>query len=177
MGRENQFRLSTLELEAESVGQAYLIKAPTEVETRFAIDYSAKDKRSLLEELFRTGTVSSIEWPLAETTDFGPETRSSPAFLFRDGTYYRIWIEESEMIEREWWTFGLDLIDGTPPEDATVATEPFETVSSLDAEIVTKALRYVQANRTNPIDRRDMTFDSRAVWFHDRLDSGESESW
>ena len=178
-GPGSKFRFKSYDVvaerEADSLGEAYLIEDPIDIRANLDIDYSATYKQTLLEELFETGTVSPVQWQIARMSPLGSKARTYPTFLLRNGTYFRVTITDMTTIERKWWTFGLNLIDESPPDDANVATEPFDSLSPLDSKIVQRAMENVFAASDSPTDRRGKPFHSLSVWFHEDVPTGESK--
>ena len=72
--------------------------------------------RALMDRLVAEGSLTTAGFALY------PAGRNDPTYVERDGTFFRISIEESGTVEREHWILWFDLLDGEPPGDAEVYT-------------------------------------------------------
>ena len=176
-GLDSKFRVSSHRVSppAGSLGDAYLVSDLVDVDAEFSIGYSERYKQSLADELFETGSVTTINWPLAARREFGPTTRVDPTFVVHDRDYYRIRLEETESVDREWWEFYVEWVDADPGEDDVVITDPSAEFFPPDSEIVETALDRVYADRDPPLRHDDAPFGSRGVLFHHRLHPDKSE--
>jgi hypothetical protein len=140
-------------------------------ETR--IDYDEATKREWLAELFETGTVTAVQWPLVEPDEWGDDVRPRPTFLQRDGEFYAVTTERTRQVERDRWLFATTRTDEDPPSDATVRSEPFDSLSERDREILQAALDAVYAGNDGFLGEPDVD-GLRPIHYHRDLSAEES---
>ncbi|WP_434521844.1 hypothetical protein [Halorubrum sp. AS12] len=172
-GSLDSYALIADELDLSSIGRPYLWPDPTEIDAVTRVDFATETKTAHLSELFETGSVTVQQWPLVGRDAWGTETRPSPTFLERDGTFYEVRIESERSLERERWHFALERVDETPPDDATVAQPPFD-LSDQDERVLDAALDAVYAGNDGFLG--DPEFDElQTVEFHHELDAEASD--
>lgn len=174
LGGSREYRLVASDVRAATLGEAFIQSEPMDVRAETRVDVDAETKRAVVDELFETGRATATEWPLVERRDWGHETRPSPTYLERDGTYYEVTAAETRRVERERWAFALERMDDAPPDGATVASEPFRSLSEDDREVIQAALDAVYAGHDGFLG--DPEFDElQTVEFHDDLPVEESD--
>jgi len=171
-GSLDSYALIADELDLSSVGRPYLWPDPTAVDATTRVDFATETKEAYLSELFDTGSVTVRQWPLVGRDAWGTETRPRPTFLRRDGSFYEVRITDERRPERARWHFALERLDEAPPDDATVAREPFD-LSDQDERVLDAALDAVYAGNDGFLG--DPEFDEvPAVEYHHGLDAAAS---
>lgn len=171
-GSLDDYALIGTELDLSSIDPPLLWPTPTAIEATTRVDFTTETKRQYLTELFDTGSVTVQQWPLVRRVRWGTETRPRPTFFQRDGVFYRARITDERLIERERWHFAVERPDGEPPENATVATTPFD-LSEPDQRVLDAALNAVYAGNDGFLGTPEFD-DRRAVEFHHGLDADVS---
>ena len=157
-----------------SLGAEYLVPEPVELPASTRVDYTDERKQQYLDELFERGRVTAVQWPLVRRQSWGTETQPRPTFVQHEGTYYEIQVAEARRYDRERWVFACKRIDETAPDDATVATAPFDSLSEQDRNVVDAALDAVYAGHDGFLG--DPEFDElQTVQFHEGLSAEESD--
>lgn len=158
----------------ESLATAYLFRDPVELPAITRVDYTTETKQAYLDELFDTGSVTVLEWPRAWRRSWGTETRPRPTFLERDGGFYEVQVTEERQLELDRWVFACERTDEQPPDDATVATDPFSSFSEQDSKVMEAALDAVYAGHDGFLG--DPEFDElQTVQFHRDLSPEDSD--
>lgn len=155
-----------------SNGLLDLAEDPIEIRSTFDLDYSDEYKRRKMQELVRTGTVSTRGWGLSYLTDWGDTQRQIDQCLLYDGTYYRPIVESSEEVTRDTWAFYVDWTVDEPSADSDVATFPVDSLSEQDSRIIDVAVTDLPSpdRRVGPPDDYDW-----AVQYHAGLDPSASD--
>lgn len=156
-----------------SLADEFLRAQPTDVRAETRIDYDTETKAGWLAELFETGSVTAVQWPLVHPDDWGTGTRPRPTFLQHDGAYHEVTTEATRRVERERWLFAVQRTDEEPPDSATVAGEPFGLVG-LDREVLQAALDAVYAGSDGFLGEPDVE-ELRPVHYHQDMDPEESD--
>ncbi|WP_440992250.1 hypothetical protein [Haloarchaeobius baliensis] len=151
----------------------FLLAQPMAVRAETRIDYDTGTKEDWLAELFETGSVTAVQWPLVRPDDWGTETRPRPTFLRRDGSYHEVTTETTRQVERDRWLFAVQRTDEEPPDSATVAGEPFGLVGK-DLEVLQAALDAVYAGSDGFLGEPDID-GLHPVQYHQDMDPGESD--
>ncbi|APW97933.1 hypothetical protein CHINAEXTREME_09145 [Halobiforma lacisalsi AJ5] len=149
----------------------YLID-PFDVDSAYSVELSDEYKRTKIDELVDTGTVSTRGWELSSRSKWGPTWRDQRTAFAYDGTYYRVRIESQAAVERERWVFYLDWDDQNPGEDATIISLSDNSLSKQDRMILEAAQGMIPYR-----DRRDFDPDRPnrfTVVFHEELDADSS---
>ncbi|MCT9095196.1 hypothetical protein [Haloarchaeobius sp. HME9146] len=169
-GQDYRFLASDLDT---PLGREFLVANPASRRAETRLDYTAERKQAFVDELFETGTVTAVQWPLTELTYWGDHARPRPAFVLRDGVYYHIHVEE-EQVDRDRWLFAVERTDDEPAGDATVLREPFSSLSERDAAIVQAALDAIYAGNDGFLGEPE--FDElQPVEYHEGMDPDASE--
>jgi len=171
-GRESGYRLVPHEMDGTLADEFRLVQ-PTSVEAETRIDYDTETKRDWLATLFDTGDVTAVQWPLVHPDDWGTGTRPRPTFLQRDGGYHEVTTEATRDVERERWLFAVQRTDETPPDGATVASEPFD-LSWRDRDTLEAALDAVYAGNDGFLGQPEVD-GLRPVQYHRDMDPEASE--
>lgn len=171
VGRESGYRLVPHAVDG-TLADEFRVVQPTSIAAETRVDYDAETKRDWLAELFETGSVTAVQWPLVHPDDWGTETRPRPTFLQRDGAYHEVTTETTRDVERERWLFAVTQTDEEPPEDATVASEPFD-LSWRDRDVLQAALDAVYAGNDGFLGKPEIN-GLRPVHYHRDLDSEAS---
>jgi hypothetical protein len=157
-----------------SLAREFVVDDPVAVEAETRLDYDAATKRDWVAELFETGSVTAVQWPLVIPDPWGEDTRPRPTFLQRDDGYYAVTTERARQVERDRWVFAVTRIDeAEPPSDATVRSEPFDSLSDRDKEILQAALRAVYAGNDGFLGEPDID-GLRPVQYHRDVSVEES---
>lgn len=156
------------------LAEQYVQTDPTTERAKFAIDYSAEYKQSVIETLISEGSVDILQWQLAYDREFGTTTKPRPYFLVDDGTYYSVVATGQTEITKTRWVFYLDLVDTKPSDSETVVTEPPSSLSATDQKIVRRAIQTVTSN-SGPTDRGKYPLGGRGPIFHSQLDPEASD--
>jgi hypothetical protein len=173
MDTGSDYTLVANEIE-ESFATAYLFRDPVELPAITRVDYTAETKQAYLDELFDTGSVTLLEWPRAWRRSWGTDTRPRPAFLERDGVFYEVEVTEERELKLDRWVFACERMDEQPPDDATVATDPFSSFSEQDRLVIEAALDAVHAGHDGFLG--DPRFDElQTVQFHRDLSPEDSQ--
>jgi hypothetical protein len=143
-GSESGYRLVLQDVDG-TLADEFLVDDPVAVRAETRVDYDTETKADWLAELFETGSVTAVQWPLVRPDDWGTETRPRPTFLHRDGAFHEVTTDETRQVDRERWLFAVQRADEEPPDSATVANEPFD-LSERDQEILQAALDAVYAD-------------------------------
>jgi len=151
----------------------FVVEEPMEIAADTRIDYDAATKRDWLAELYETGRVTAVQWPLVHPDAWGEDTRPRPTFLHRDDGYHAVTTERTRQVERDRWTFAVTRTDDDPPEDATVRSEPFDSLSERDREILQAALDAVYAGSDGFLGEPDVD-GLRPVQYHRDLSVEDS---
>lgn len=173
IGSSDRYVLHTNDLEG-SLASAHLVADPTAVRADTRIDYDDATKRDWLDDLFEDGRVSAVQWPLVEPDAWGEDVRPRPTFLQHEGAYYAVTTERTRQVERERWLFATTRTDEDPPGDATVWSEPFDSLSEHDREILQAALDAVYAGNDGFLGEPDID-GLRPVHYHRDLSVEDSE--
>jgi hypothetical protein len=144
-GSTRGYVLHTDEIDDGLAGE-FVVDEPAAVRADTRIDYDAATKRDWIAELFETGSVTAIQWPLVALDVWGDDVRPRPTFLHRDDGYHAVTTERTRQVERNRWLFAVERTDEDPPSDATVGREPFDSLSDRDREILQAALDAVYAD-------------------------------
>jgi hypothetical protein len=159
--------------EVPRLAEVFLVVQPTGVGAETRLDYETETKREWLAELFETGSVTAVQWPLVYPDDWGTETRPRPTFLQRDGAYHAVTTQETRQVERDRWLFAVQRTDEEPPDSATVASEPFD-LPERDREILQAALDAVYAGNDGFLGEPDID-GLQPVQYHRDMDPAASE--
>ncbi|WP_227133843.1 hypothetical protein [Halorubellus salinus] len=143
-GGSGNYVLHTSDVDG-SLASTFLVADPTVVRADTRIDYDAATKREWVDALFETGRVTAVQWPLVEPDEWGEAVRPRPTFLQREGEFYAVTTERTRQVERDRWLFATTRTDDEPPSDATVRSEPFDSLSDRDREVLQAALDAVYA--------------------------------
>lgn len=173
MDTGSDYTLVANEIE-DSFATEYLFRDPIELQAITRVDYTAETKQAYVDELFDTGSVTVLEWPRAWRRSWGTETRPRPAFLQRDGVFYEVQVTEDRRLELDRWVFACERLDDQPPDDATVATDPFSSFSEQDRTVIEAALEAVYAGHDGLLG--DPEFDDlQTVQFHRDVSPEDSD--
>ena len=157
-----------------SLAAKYLFRDPVELPAVTRVDYTTETKRAYLDELFDTGSVTVLEWPRPWRRRWGTGTRPRPVFLERDGVFYEVQVAGERQLDRGRWVFACERMDERPPDDATVATDPFSPFSERDRKVIEAALDAVYAGHDGFLG--DPEFDElQTVQFHHELSTEDSD--
>jgi len=172
-GGLEQYALIGDELDLSTVGRPYLQPDPTEVDATTRVDFATETKRAYVTELFETGSVTVQQLPLVGRDRWGTGTRPRPTFLQHEGAFYEVSITEERSLDRERWQFAVQRHDEDPPDDATVATDPFD-LSDQDRRVLEAALDAVYAGSDGFLG--DPEFEElQTVEYHRGLDADASD--
>ncbi|MFC4407363.1 hypothetical protein [Haloarchaeobius iranensis] len=172
VGRESGYRLVPHDVDG-TLADEFLVAEPVETRAETRVDYDTETKRDWLAELFETGSVTAVQWPLVHPDDWGTETRPRPTFLQHDGAYHEVTTETTRDVERERWLFAVQRTDEEPPSDATVASEPFD-LSWRDRDVLEAALDAVYADNDGFLGEPDID-GLRPVQYHCDMDAEASD--
>lgn len=174
LGVSSGHTLVAHEITSPSFGSTFLVSDPVAVEADTRIDFATETKQQYLADLFENGIVTVHQWPLVARDEWGQETRPRSTFIQREGTYYEVQVTDQRLVERERWLFALERTDSTPPDDARVISQPFNSLSEQDRGIVQAALDAIHAGADGFLG--DPEFDDlQAVQYHQDLSVDESE--
>lgn len=168
-----KYVLHTSDVGAGLAGE-FVVDEPVEVDADTRIDYDTATKRDWVAELFETGSVTTIQWPLVHPDPWGEDTRPRPTFLRRDDGYHAVTTERTRQVERDRWVFAVTRTDEEPPSDATVRSEPFDSLSERDNEILRAALDAVYAGNDGFLGEPDID-GLRPVRYHQGMSVEASE--
>ncbi|WP_132060499.1 hypothetical protein [Halorussus amylolyticus] len=174
-GLTSRFRTFPVGESLDAVADAYLLDDLAETTAQYAVDYPTAHKRSVIETLFESGSVTTDGLQFTGRAEFGTTTRVFPRFARRDGTIYQIVPTDRSETTATRWVFYLDLTDEEPDSSATVVSEPPSSLSETDRTIVEQAMERTAASRSSPLDADDSEFPYRGVQFHEGLDPSESD--
>lgn len=167
-GPLSKFRLTSFELPDIT---SEFVENPIESKSKYELDYSDAYKQAKVDELVETGTVSTRGWELSYRNTWGDDWRHHRHVLLRDGTYYRIYVEDVTYVERERWQFTLGWYDQDPSESDTVVSRPVSSLSDRDQKIVAAAADGIPADgRRGPVKN-----ERNEVTYHAELDADESD--
>jgi hypothetical protein len=152
----------------------FVVDDPLSVDAETRIDYDTETKREWVAELFETGSVTAVEWPLVEPDPWGDDTRPRPTFLDRTDGYYAVRTEQTRQVERERWTIATQRTEDDPPSDATVESDPLDSLSERDTEIFRAALDAVYAGNDGFLGEPDID-GLRPVQYHQDVSVADSE--
>lgn len=148
------------------------VEDPVEIGSNYNVDYSDEYKRSKVDELVETGTVSTRGWELSYRVDWGRDWRDKRQCVRRDGTYYRIFVEDAADVDRQRWQFFLGWDDQDPADDDTVVSLPLDSLSEQDRTVVAAGAEAIPPEGRRPSPSN--TTRSKVI-FHEELDADESE--
>ncbi|MFD1644102.1 hypothetical protein [Haloarchaeobius litoreus] len=171
-GSASGYRLVPQDVDG-TLADEFLVDDPVAVRAETRIDYDTGTKENWLAELFETGSVTAVQWPLVRPDDWGAETRPRPTFLRHDDAYHEVTTDRTRQVERERWLFAVQRADEEPPDSATVAGEPFG-LSDRDREILQAALDAVYADNDGFLGEPDVD-GLQPVQYHRDVDPGTSE--
>ncbi|WP_128475722.1 hypothetical protein [Halorussus pelagicus] len=174
-GPTYRFRTFPVGDSLDAVADNYLLDDPTDATAQYAVDYPDEYKRSVVETLFESGSVTVEGLQFTDRAEFGTTTRVFPRFASHEGTTYQIVPTGQSETTATRWVFYLDLTEGEPESSATVVSEPPSSLSETDRRIVESAMERTYASRSNPLDADDYEFPYRGVQFHERLDASASD--
>ncbi|MFC6952215.1 hypothetical protein [Halorubellus litoreus] len=157
-----------------SLASHLLVADPTAVRASTRLDYDAATKRDWLDELFGTGRVTAVQWPLVEPDEWGDDVRLRPTFLQHEGAFHAVTVERTRQVDRDRWLFAVERTDEDPPSDATVRSEPFDSLSERDREILQAALDAVYAGNDGFLGEPDVD-GLRPVQYHRDVSVEESD--
>ena len=172
VGSPGGFVLHTDDVE-NGLASEFLVDEPAAVRADTRIDYDAATKRDWLADLHETGSVTAVQWPLVHPDEWGEDTRPRPTFLERDDAYYAVTTQRTRQVERDRWTVAVTRTDEEPPSDATVRSEPFDSLSERDTEVLQTALDAVYAGSDGFLGEPDVD-GLRPVQYHRDLSVEES---
>lgn len=167
------YTLVAQHIKTGSMGELFLVSDPVSVTAATRVDFATETKQQYVDELFETGRVTVREWPLVARDTWGTDTRPRPTFIHHDGTYYEVQVTDQRYVEQERWLFAFERTDSNPPDDATVITDPFTSLSAQDRQIVKAALDAIHAGHDGFLGEPE--FDGlQAVEYHQDLSANES---
>lgn len=158
----------------EELADGYLWEDYASKNSQYDIGYSDEYKHSVIEDLIDEGAVETTEWQLSDEYDFGTTMRSYPNFLADDGSYYRVREVGQREVTETRWVFYIESTDSNPPSSADVVTEPPDSLSSTDAQMVQKVVRARERYLGESAEFGDGEITSPHRVFHDDLDPERS---
>lgn len=173
IGSTDRFVLHTGDVDG-TLADRFLVDRPTEVRADTRVDFDPARKRDWIADLFETGTVRAVQWPLVAQEPWGEDTHSRPTFLYRDEAYHEVTVERTRQVDRERWLFAVERVDEDPPTDATVGREPFDSLSERDRTVLDAALDAVYAGNDGFLGEPDID-GLRPVHYHQGLSAEASE--
>ena len=159
--------------EVPTLADEFILVQPTDIGAETHIDYETETKREWLAELFETGSLTAVQWPLVHPDDWGTETRPRPTFLQHGEAYHEVTTAATRQVERERWLFAVQRTDEEPPDSATVASEPFD-LSERDREILQAALDAVYAGNDGFLGEPEVD-GLQPVQYHQEMDPEASD--
>ncbi|NHN41799.1 hypothetical protein G9C85_09175 [Halorubellus sp. JP-L1] len=172
-GSSRGFVLHTDDVDG-GLASPFLVDDPTAVRAETRIDYDTETKREWVGELFETGSVTAVQWPLVEPDAWGDDVRPRPTYLHRDDAYHEVTTESTRDVERDRWLFAVERTDEDPPSDATVGRDPFDSLSDRDREVLQAALDAVYAGNDGFLGEPDID-GLRPVEYHRDVSVEESD--
>jgi hypothetical protein len=157
-----------------ALADEFVVDVPADVRTETRIDYEDATKREWVAELFETGRVTAVQWPLVYPDPWGDTTRPRPTFVRRDGVYHEVTTETTRQVERDRWLFAVTRTDDDPPSDATVESDPKASLSERDSEILDAALDAVYAGNDGFLGEPEID-GLRPVHYHQDVSVEASE--
>ena len=157
-----------------SLADRFLVADPTAVRADTYLDYDAATKREWVDELFETGRVTAVQWPLVEPADWGDDVRPRPTFLQHEGGFHAVTTERTRQVDRDRWLFATTRTDEDPPSDATVRSDPFDSLSERDREILQAALDAVYAGNDGFLGEPEVD-GLRPIHYHRDVSVEESD--
>lgn len=172
-GSSSGYTLIAQPLNSESVGAEFLVSDPGSVAAETRIDIASETKQQYIADLFEHGQVTVLQWPLVPQDQWSTTRRTRPTFLHRDGTYYEVTVTNERFVDRDRWLFAVERVDSNPPDDARVGSEPFNSLSARDRQILHAALDAIHADADEFLG--EPAFDDlQPVQFHHDISVEES---
>lgn len=156
------------------LADSFLLGDLTWKKPRYRIDYSDEYKRSLVETLLTEGSVETQMWQLTDTCDFGTADRHFVDVLNDEGTYRRVFETGEEERTETMWVFYINKTEDEPPSDATVVSEPPDSLSEMDRRILASEMDSRRRDEGDPKDFTDMDVGTQGQEYRNELDASES---
>ncbi|WP_323674394.1 hypothetical protein [Halorubellus sp. PRR65] len=157
-----------------SLASRFVVPDPTAVRADTRLDFDEATKREWLDELFDAGRVTAVQWPLVEPDEWGDDVRPRPTVLQHEGAFHAVTTERIRQVERDRWLFATTRTDEEPPGDATVRSEPFDSLSERDREILQSALDAVYAGNDGFLGEPEID-GLRPVQYHRDVSAAASD--
>jgi len=167
-----QFRLTAYEIDDVAAGHqdgGYLVDS-ADIDSKYTVGYSDSYRRSRVEELIETGSMTARGWPLASRTEWGPVWRDGRRCIEHDGTYYRLRTEAVTESERTRWQLRLRWIG--------LRTEPEVAIDELSAESLSEQDQELLTSTAASLPDPELDFRTEPIvtaTYHDELDPEASE--
>lgn len=134
----------------------------------------AEHERGLVEKMVQGEMIKTVGYVLTNLHQWAESYEPVPNFVERDGEFYKFEIDTIEQTTVDRWLLWFKEIEGEPPADATVISEPPADLSEQDQTAVRTAISRSTGTPRNGKDIEDAPPEVRGFLFFEH-DPQESE--